>query len=162
MIHLGYLGEFNEKNIEGKTLCLIVRKPMGNIPRGFMHMPELSPSLSILARKDKWRREEYTLEELNLLYKDGKGRGDWFHLFAPEFKQELAGVSLAWLKGRENVGVDTYLVCYCKDLHSCHRKLVGEYLEEAGLGVDYGENEPEGEIQFFGQISLFSETFDFG
>ena len=49
-------------------------------------------------------------------------------------------------------GKKVYLFCYCKKLERCHRVLVGEYLEQMGLEVDFRREKIE---EDFFQLNMF-------
>lgn len=124
---------------------LIVRKPVGKIPEGFIHMPMLSPSLELFNKAHMWKRSKFSKEEELKLRRIGVDIEDtdaWWHLYEPEFINELGAredvkraldiISMELKK--EN---DIYLFCYCKELDTCHRVLVGKYLEGKGFSVNY-------------------------
>lgn len=165
MIYLSYLGE--SKNINYKhddKRYLIVRRPVGNIPRGFIHLPQLSPSLDLFEKAQKWKTNTFTDLEMETLRKieSNTDEDSWWLLYEPIFMEELAKrkevkEAINILKQDVNDKLNVYLFCYCKDLHKCHRYLVGKYLKELGLEIDFGSsssaqksvNNNENQLSFF-------------
>ena len=82
----------------------------------------LSPSQSLFYRYLNWRKTGmWNTETFNLTYK-------------PQFINELKANSLARetlirLIDKCNTGKNIALLCFCKDVNLCHRKIVGEILK---------------------------------
>ena len=162
MIYLAYLGEskkleFKENNVK----YLIVRKPVSGIPKGFIHLPHLSPSAELLENAQRWKRKEFNNEEKLKLLKqkiDTESNDAWWILYKPIFEKELE-TRKDVKKGTEIIksdiqnGIDVYLFCYCKNVDRCHRVLVGEYLEQMGFEVDFRKKKIEEEN--FCQLNMF-------
>lgn len=159
MISLGYLGESRTLDLDNNTAkLLIVRNPRNGVPNGFSHFPMLSPSLGLLRDAQRWKKNNFTdleISKLNSLDIEINSEDAWWSLYEPLFEKELRerrdvqrGVEI--LKNKVNVDREVFLFCYCKELESCHRILVGEYLEAKGLSVNFRKSEKkkkEKEIQ---------------
>lgn len=139
-VYLSYLAESKQCNLLG-TKFLIVRKLIMPIPNGFIHLPELSPSIELLETTNKWKKEN---------------KENWWQLYKPLFEKELEenieinnGITKIW---KELQNSDVILYCYCKNTKRCHRYLVGKYLEKLGFKVDYRIKQHENNLQ----LNMFS------
>lgn len=166
MLKLAYLGESKNLNIEKNILkLLIVRRPVGKIPKGFIHVPQLSPSNNLFEKTQNWKAKKFNKEELEILkLKDvfSVDENSWWYLYEDAFMLELQNrkdmiKAVKRLKERLLKGEDIYLFCYCKDVCSCHRGLIGKYIEKDGFEVDYRRIEKSKEnIETERQLSLFN------
>lgn len=157
LINLGYLGEERRLDLpKGVVKLLIVRRPVSGVPNGFTHFPMLSPSPSLFDDAQRWKGNNFNENEIKKLEKlefDITSPDAWWALYKPVFKEELrkrgdVSQALRILESRVERGIEVYLFCYCKDLHRCHRVIVGEYLEEKGLEVNFNPKiEPVENIQ---------------
>jgi len=164
MIYLAYLGEAKKlEHGNNSKKYFIVRRPVSGIPKGFIHLPHLSPSAELLENAQRWKRKEFNDEErLKLLkkYIDIESDDAWWVLYEPIFRKELE-IRKDVRKGIEIIRKDiqdrrdVYLFCYCKDVDRCHRVLVGEYLEQMGFEVDFRREKIEEEN--FCQLNMFGE-----
>lgn len=147
MLHLAYLGEAKKiDHLDQLKKYLIVRKPVHGIPRGFIHVPELSPSLSLFEQAQLWKQNIFTKEELEKLPNQiaSSKKEVWWSLYVDRFKKELVErsdmvLALRNLSKELSAGEDVWLFCYCKDVHYCHRGLIGEYGKTLGWMVDFRE-----------------------
>lgn len=145
MIHLGYLGEVrNISNLENSSLYLIVRKPVSGIPKGFTHLPQMSPSMGLFKDTYRWKKHQFTESEKRRLEELSINKDDaftWWELYKPRFIKEMKNQdfkkAIDFLVRDMQEGRDSWLLCYCKDAEHCHRILVGKYLEDMGFEVDY-------------------------
>lgn len=162
MVYLAYLGESkNLKYKENSVKYLIVRKPVNKVPKGFIHLPHLSPSAELLEKAQRWKRKEFNDKEkleLSKLKIKIESNDAWWALYKPIFRKELKtrkdvnqGIDI--IRRNFNQGKDIYLFCYCKDLDRCHRALVGKYLEKMGFEVDFRREKIEEEN--FCQLNMF-------
>lgn len=165
MIYLAYLGESKKIKYRSNIIkFLIVRKPVNGVPKGFIHFPYLSPSINLLENAQRWKNKifiEKEKEYLELNNIDLNSSDAWWFLYKPRFKEELKrrndvkkGINI--IQQEIKHGKNVYLFCYCKDLERCHRILVGEYLEEMGMEVDFRKKEEKNNTNFF-QLCMFKE-----
>ena len=157
MLYLGSLSQSKKlENINELKKLLIVRKPPEKIPNGFIHVPQLSPSLDLFFRTKNWKKGNFKEHELFILenkFPDLKDEDKWWQLYKEEFEKEMLNrldmvKSLKRLEFLLNNKEDIYLFCYCPNPERCHRGLIGKYLEEKGYEVKYLQNDNE-------QLSLF-------
>lgn len=164
MIYLAYLGESRGMEFsEDSKKYLIVRKPMGQVPKGFIFFPHLSPSSDLLENAQRWKAGNINRDEELFCLKSGispRNSDAWWTLYEPLFLEELKTrkdikEGLKIMK-KESMNNDIYLFCYCKELERCHRVLIGEFLMENGLEVDFREvEEVEEETNKVSQICMF-------
>lgn len=166
MVYLAYLGEIKKikyKNPSKKYL--IVRRPVGRMPKGFIHMPQLSPSVGLLKNTLRWKKGQFTKDEitkLNNMSINHNVKDAWWHLYVPLFKKELntridVQKAVEKIRNESNAGINVYLVCYCKELSKCHRLLVGKHLKQMNLNVDFRDKDKEkAKSENFTQLNLFS------
>ncbi len=136
MLYLAYLGKATKLAINDKVpKLLIVRKPMSGIPKGFIHVPQLSPSTELFNNSRRWKENHFHSDE-KILFDEMKvssqDKDAWWSLYVPAFERELDERSdmksaLQRLEERLSNGEDIYLFCYCKNVDRCHRLLVGIY-----------------------------------
>lgn len=146
MLYLAYLGESKQLNINTEALkLLIVRKPVSGIPKGFIHVPQLSPSLPLFEQAQKWKKEitrKADIEYLKSIKKSVYEGDSWWFLYEREFKKEMKERpdmvrAIQRLIEQLNQGKDIYVFCYCKNVCRCHRGLLGKYIRDLGLLVDF-------------------------
>lgn len=131
------------KKIECDEFWLITRSEK-SWP-GSKWVPELAPNRELFnAYSNEWK---------------GKSPEEWWPLYRSMFNKELRSegkLSILrdlWVKVKQ--GKVITLVCFCKENTYCHRKLVGEFLEEQGLRVEeFNSPLPEIELKFT-QPALF-------
>lgn len=164
MLYLAYLGESKKLNIDNDILKLfIVRRPVGKIPDGFMHVPQLSPSVNLFEKTQLWKNRQFNKTEREFLNNKGvlDDEDAWWYLYEVDFRKEIKErpdmvKEIARLKERLKNKEDVYVFCYCKDGERCHRWLVGDEIRQSGYEVDFGKREipkePEKESV---QLSLF-------
>ena len=165
MLKLAYLGEAKKLNLPSNTLrFLIVRKPVSGIPVGFIHVPQLSPSLPLFEQTQVWKKGMFTESEKIRLTELGVSTEDpfaYWTLYEESFNQEMVNRpdmvrALQRLGERLNNGEEIYAFCYCKDVCRCHRGLIGRFMEENGFQVDYRKSAvKEKEKVVLNQLSLF-------
>lgn len=129
MIYLSYLGNHNQFDLSKGVNLLIVRKPPTKIPKYFIHVPQLSPSIELFNQAQKWKKEY-------------KNISDWFHLYEEKFRKEMRERNdmiraLNKVEKRVREGKLIRLFCYCKDELYCHRRLIGEELISRGYEVNW-------------------------
>lgn len=156
------MGESKKLEIPENTLKLfIVRKPVNGIPKGFIHTPQLSPSLELFEKtQEKFKKNIFNKEEIEYLYSINKLNEEksWWYLYERAFKKELNErpdmvKAVSKLKKLLTENKEIYLFCYCKDVQYCHRRIVGEFLEEQGFVVNYRFKEKESDSTE--QLELF-------
>ena len=164
MVYLAYLGESKKiKYKKPNKKYFIVRKPVGRMPKGFIHMPQLSPSVNLLKNALRWKKGQFTKNEIaklnntNISYNT---KNAWWYLYVPRFKRELSTridvqKAVRKIKNESSIGINIYLFCYCKELNKCHRLLVGKHLEQKGLNIDF-RNRKKIQNKNFTQLNLFS------
>jgi uncharacterized protein YeaO (DUF488 family) len=150
MLHLAYLGESKKIVVDNNTLrFLIVRKPVSGIPEGFIHVPQLSPSLPLFEQTQIWKKGIFKEKDIAYLHSIQKTKTDpeayWF-LYEKEFKKELVTRpdmlrAIKRLEERLNKGVEIYAFCYCKNVCRCHRGLLGEHMQDKGFEVNFRKKE---------------------
>lgn len=144
LIKLSYLGNHHEFNLEEGLNLLIVRKPPKKIPKHFIHVPQLSPSLELFNQAQIWKKEYEKIE-------------DWFPLYEERFIKEIQERddmvrALRKLEKRIQEGCEIRLFCFCKNEQFCHRRLIGEELIKRGYEVDWCRKPVEPVLE---QLSLF-------
>ena len=145
MIYLTYLSEDRKLNITDDSLkLLIVRKPPEVMPKGFIHGPQLSPSLELFFKTKKWKKGVFTEEEMDFIntIPDIIELDYWWELYRSEFMKELNDrddmkSALLRLLNLDKEGSNIYLYCFCSNTHRCHRSLVGEKLKDLGANVTF-------------------------
>ncbi|PLS18939.1 hypothetical protein CVD28_00635 [Bacillus sp. M6-12] len=147
MLHLAYLGESKQIIVDSNTLrMLIVRKPVSGIPGGFIHVPQLSPSLQLFDHNRKtWKQGLFTEEDIAYLHSIQQTEDDpeaWWFLYEREFNKELVSRpdmvrAIERLGERLKQGVEIYTFCYCKNVCRCHRGLLGKHMQDRGFEVDF-------------------------
>jgi hypothetical protein len=164
MLYLAYLGEakklsFNEMDLK----LLIVRKPVSGIPEGFIHVPQLSPSLTLFDKAPRWKKGMFQEKEEAYLRSIGITENTldaWWFLYEKEFKRELEERpdmvrAIERLGKRLEQGEEIYVFCYCKNLCRCHRRLVGEHMQEKGYEVNFRKPQINIKPTPVEQLSLF-------
>jgi len=146
MIIMSYLGESKELQDLEATRLLIVRRPPRFIPEGFIHTPELSPSLELFHQAQIWKRE-YEIKE------------DWFPLYEERFLKEIQQrIDMVHmfnqLERKSKNGKKFILFCYCKDIEFCHRKFIANEFIRRGCEVDLRKKNGKQE-ETIEQLSLF-------
>ena len=117
----------------------ITRYTKRGILTGFTHVNHLAPSESLLNQTNhKWKKLKYTEEE-RLLMKQGP-TGTWWDLYVVRFEQEMQerlDFQAAYARLKELLDADTNIVCvcYCDNLHRCHRSLIAKRLQQEGYTV---------------------------
>ncbi|MDF2880001.1 MAG: hypothetical protein K0R54_558 [Clostridiaceae bacterium] len=168
ILHLAYLGEAKKLNLSENTKkFFIVRKPVGGIPKGFIHVPQLSPSIELFDKTQKWKKNEFNDDEIKELKTNNISLTDksaWLYFYKTEFYYELNNRpdmvrALNNLMYQLDEAEEIYLFCYCKNLEECHRYLIGQFIQNKGYKVDYGNTFTSKcvEVEAFNikQISLF-------
>lgn len=148
MLYLAYLGESKQLNIGTDAMkLLIVRKPVSGIPQGFIHVPQLSPSLSLFEQAQIWKKEitrKTDVEYIESINKSIHDTDSWWFLYEKEFNKEMRERpdmvrAIQRLIEQLNQDKDIYVFCYCKNVCRCHRGLLGIYIQTLGLIVDFRE-----------------------
>lgn len=164
MLTLSYLGEAKSLNLDENTLkLLIVRRPVSGIPKGFVHVPHLSPSNELFERTQMWKENKFKDDEIKTLEETGvspDSKDAWWTLYVRDFTWELNNrkdmiKALNRLKSLLKEGKEVFLFCYCKDTYRCHRSLVGEHMKSLGFEVDFRDKEDEGDNKKSIQMSIF-------
>lgn len=165
MLHLAYLGEAKKLNLPSDIVrFLIVRKPVSGIPAGFIHVPQLSPSLPLFEQTQIWKKGIFTIEDKAFLDSSNISSEDpfaYWSLYEKSFKQEMLNRpdmvrALKRLGERLNNHEEIYAFCYCKDVCRCHRGLIGQHMRERGFEVDFRRVETvQKEKSVLNQLSLF-------
>lgn len=166
MLYLAYLGEskkivFHENDLK----LLIVRKPVSGIPNGFIHVPQLSPSLPLFEQAQIWKKGVFQKEDTAYLHSIQIAEDDteaWWFLYEREFNRELVTRpdmvrAIKRLGTQLKDGVNIYAFCYCKNVCRCHRGLLGEHMKKLGFKVDFRKKEELAlpVIEPLEQLSLF-------
>lgn len=160
MISLAYLGEDKHLNLDKSVKkLLIVRREPDPFPKGFIYVPQLSPSTDLFNKTQRWKKGNFTKKEMLIIsdFNNIESNDYWWYLYKDAFNLELNcrnDMKLA-LERLINLSEseDIYLFCYCKDTCRCHRGLVGEYLVLRNIAVDFRikkDNEIKSE-----QVNLF-------
>lgn len=114
----------------------ITRTTNKGIYKGFIHVPQLSPSTKL---RDiaiyRWKKLKFNKKELDIM-KNGK-TGTWFDIYEIQFETEMdsrADFMKAYnrLKYHLDNGVNILAVCYCDDAYKCHRSLIHNKLISEG------------------------------
>lgn len=165
MLYLAYLGESKQLKLEENILkLLIVRKPVSGIPAGFVHVPQLSPSLPLFDQAQSWKKQITRPQDIDYLRSIQKNENDsdaWWFLYANGFKKEMQSRpdmvrAIERLMEQLKQGKDIYVFCYCKDVCRCHRGLLGEGIEAKGFSVDFRKREVlDNKSSSVQQLSLF-------
>ena len=119
----------------------IVRYPTKGIKPDFMHFPALAPSEDLFNRtKRRWKQLKFTKEEKSFMA-TGK-TGTWFDLYEVSFihekKRDLAFMgAFHQILNSVQHGDSFLIICYCENHERCHRKVVADMFEEAGVTVEH-------------------------
>lgn len=114
----------------------ITRTTNKGIYKGFIHVPQLSPSEQLRNTAIyRWKKLKFNKSELNIM-KDGKS-GTWFDIYEIEFKKEMNQrndfiKAYNRLKFHLDNGVNILAVCYCNDPLKCHKSLIHDKLVSEG------------------------------
>ena len=108
-------------------------------------VPQLSPSAGLFGRHFKWKKGEFTHEEIELLDKKNISttRTDaWWYLYAPEFIEEMKtrsdlGKCMVRIMDLLDQGENVLVVCYCPEVLRCHRGLIGLVIQQKGYTVEF-------------------------
>lgn len=121
--------DLNQSIVEDYDLKLhITRTTKKGIYKGFIHVPQLSPSTQLRDNAIyKWKKLKFNKEELYIM-KNGK-TGTWFDIYEIQFQKEMDSRSdfikaYNRLKHHLDNGVNILAVCYCDDAYKCHRSLI--------------------------------------
>ena len=160
MLHLGFLSQAkNLNNGSDYKRLLIVRRPPEPFPNGFVHVPQLSPSLELFFKAKRWKKGEFYEHEESLIEDHflGEPEDKWWFLYEREFMKEMherPDMVKALCRLEEVINnEEMYLFCFCPNYTRCHRGLIGKFLEEKGYPVDYMSTEKESKEE--SQLSLF-------
>lgn len=129
MLALHYLAEAKNLDLASGLNLLAVRKPPSTNPVGFVHVPQLSPSLALFRKTQQWKKQSQHPSE-------------WWPEYVQQFIAEMRSRpdmvrALARLEQVLRDGVHVRLFCYCKDVRYCHRLLIGEEIVRRGMNVDF-------------------------
>lgn len=113
MLYTSYLANLN--NIPDESIKILITQWKGKIDvdkYNLIWKPELSPN-----GLASWKNGTKTKEEMFLEFKEQLSR-----------KPALDAINdiLNYL----NKGEDVYLICYCKELCDCHRRLVAQHIND--------------------------------
>ena len=132
----------NELNLERFDYKLqIVRYTNNGLKEGFLHFPTFSPSEKLFNKTMRgWKRLKFTKSEKEFMA-NGK-TGTWFDLYEAHFFQEKSfdksfKEAIQAVITEVNQGKRFLMICYCENLERCHRKLVADMLQEAGVPVSH-------------------------
>src|SRR6185437_12223261 len=93
------------------------------IPKGFIHTPQLSPSLDLFFRAKAWKKGQFSIQDYDKISLiDDSEENIWFHLYSERFNRELRErpdmvKALQKLIHLSAIGETIYLFCYCKNVH---------------------------------------------
>jgi len=128
-----------ENNLDMDVKLQITHYVNKGLLSGFIHVPQLAPSESLLNKTNRyWKKLKFTEEE-KILMKSGK-TGTWWDLYYPKFCEEMyerKDFQTAYNRLKELLmeGKSIVCVCYCKDDQYCHRKILGDKLKNEGFSV---------------------------
>ncbi len=117
----------NVRNGNYDQVWAIVRS-LKNPGKTLIHVPELSPSLRLFWDYRYWAQH-------------GIWNADTFEkVYKPRFLSQIAEDPAAQAKLDELAALDAAgkriaLVCFCTDMHLCHRALVAQILRDRGIQV---------------------------
>lgn len=144
MLYLGSLSQAKQLPADNNYKKLLaVRRPPDKIPNGFIHVPQLSPSLELFFKTKNWKKGNFKEYELFLLeekFPDISVEDRWWFLYKEEFMREMHSrpdmiKSIQRLETLLSQGEDLYLFCFCPNAERCHRCLLGQYLKSKGYEV---------------------------
>lgn len=137
--HIKFM-KFNDLNqdiIQNYDLKLhITRTTKKGIYKGFIHVPQLSPSKELRDMAIyRWKKLKFNKDELDIM-KNGKS-GTWFDIYEIYFKKEMDSRKdflKAYIRLKQHLdnGVNILAVCYCEDAYKCHRSLIHNQLITEG------------------------------
>lgn len=96
-------------------------------PKGFHHVPELSPPKSLFFEVQKWKKQ-------------GLWPSKWEDYRSSFVNSMSSGILAEYLDHLEELlkdGHSVQLVCYCPDHSECHKTIIGDYFFDKGYEVDY-------------------------
>lgn len=98
-----------------------------SIPKGFHHVPQLSPPKKLFFQVQKWKKEGLWPDMWD----------EYRNQFIAEMETGELGEYLGYLEELLNEGCTVQLVCFCPDPSRCHRTIIGDYFLEKGYDVDF-------------------------
>ena len=102
---------------------IITRKLLFKV-NGAVHFPGLAPS------------EDLFINTLN----DKNSNNDWYKSYEKSFKEELNSSTfmghIYMICELLDEGYDVTIMCYCKEVSECHRKIVAEKIKKLGYSVE--------------------------
>lgn len=129
--------DLNQDIIKDYDLKLhITRTTQKGIYRGFIHVPQLSPSKELRDNAIyRWKKLKFNKQELEIM-RNGNS-GTWFDIYQIYFEKEMDSridfiKAYNRLKYHLDNGVNILAVCYCEDAYRCHRSLIYNRLISEG------------------------------
>lgn len=98
-----------------------------SVPKGFHHIPELSPSSKLFFTVQKWKKELQWPDRWE----------DYRSAFVEEMSSGVLAEFLGYLEELLSDGNTVQLVCFCPNLYDCHRSIIGDYYQDLGYKVEY-------------------------
>ena len=134
MIYTMNIGDFKSRNTPMDEVYLIIRsasvleKRRDDILNIAKVLPVLSPSQDLFYRYLNWSRSgQWNIEVFENSYR-------------PSFTSQINNDAnaMAWLDYLAKVSdiKNVALLCFCKDVNTCHRKIVGEMIRRLGGHVE--------------------------
>lgn len=118
-----YVYELSIEDEDNTVIINVARKPIFGINK---HYLDLAPS-----------------KKLTDWYTKNKKKEGWFIEYKKRYKQQIQNDEKALAAMRQikhdylDKGIDVMLVCYCREVKKCHRKILGEAYEATGIEVIY-------------------------
>jgi uncharacterized protein YeaO (DUF488 family) len=107
---------------------LFIVRSAKSIPKGFTHIPELSPSPKLFGQYLDWKKNGLWPEKWDK-YKAA---------FLLEMRSSEMRELLDLIQLRLDEGKSVQLICFCPDCNYCHRDIHAEYFEDLGYTVNRG------------------------
>lgn len=150
-LHLCYMGNLKNINVMAYPIRLFaVRSAKDDTMAGlqkynFTLIPQLSPSAKLFSDYFRWKKGDFTQEELDEIQaagveEDASIEQKYWALYVPRFYEELATrqdliKNMKRLLQRLDEGKNVLLMCYCYNLNYCHRKIIGIEVAKRGYKV---------------------------
>lgn len=118
-----YTYELLIEDEENTVVINVARKPVFGINK---HYLELAPSKVLF----DW-------------YQKNKKKDGWFVEYKKRYKKQIQYDEQALASMRQikhdylDKGINVMFVCFCRDVHQCHRSILGEAYEAVGIEVIY-------------------------
>lgn len=139
------MGAFAPANREGDIMGRLILNPIReckpsadynffivrsakSVPKGFHHIPELSPPKSLFFQAQRWKKEGSMSDHFE----------DYRLAFAKHMQEGELAEYLDHLEDLLKQDVTVQIVCFCPDPTRCHRTIIGDYFFDKGYDVEFG------------------------